>query len=222
MNNLTLIIPTKNEKESLPIFLQEIKDYKCKKVIIIDNKDTDTENYIKDFKDIEIITQKKTGYGNALIEGINLTKTEYCCIINADGSMDPKYLSTKLKLCTDCDFVFSSRYLENGGSDDDDIITFIGNSFFSFIGKFFFSLNINDILYTYILAKTSAIKNLKLESNDFRICVELPIKAKRCGYRIETVASHERSRIGGIKKVKPFRDGFLILFKLFQLYFKRN
>lgn len=222
MNNLTLIIPTKKERDSLPVFLNEIKEFTCTKLIILDPDDTETYEVIKNNKSIEIIFQSKSGYGNALIEGIHSVKTDYCCIINADGSMDPKYLSTKLKLCNDCDFVFSSRYLENGGSDDDDIITYIGNKTFSFIGKFFFSLNINDILYTYILAKTSAIKSLKLESNDFRICVELPIKAKRLGYKIETIASHERSRIGGIKKVKPFRDGFLILFKLLQLYFKRN
>ena len=31
MNNLTLIIPTKREAESLPQFLNELKDFNCKK-----------------------------------------------------------------------------------------------------------------------------------------------------------------------------------------------
>ena len=31
MNNLTLIIPTKREAESLPQFLNELKDFSCKK-----------------------------------------------------------------------------------------------------------------------------------------------------------------------------------------------
>ena len=33
MKNLTLIIPTKNEVESLPIFLGELKDFECSKLI---------------------------------------------------------------------------------------------------------------------------------------------------------------------------------------------
>jgi hypothetical protein len=33
------------------------------------------------------------------------------------------------------------------------------------------------------------------------------------------VASHERARIGGKKKVNAFKDGFLILKKLIELYF---
>ena len=31
MKDLTLIIPSKRESESLPIFLKELKKYKCKK-----------------------------------------------------------------------------------------------------------------------------------------------------------------------------------------------
>ena len=42
------------------------------------------------------MNQKKNGYGNALIEGINHTKTEFFCIINADGSMNPNELEGML------------------------------------------------------------------------------------------------------------------------------
>ena len=34
MKNLTLIIPTKEEAESLPTFLNELKDYNCLKKIV--------------------------------------------------------------------------------------------------------------------------------------------------------------------------------------------
>ena len=35
------------------------------------------------------------------------------------------------------DLVFGSRYEKNAGSDDDTIVTYVGNKIFSFIGKFF-------------------------------------------------------------------------------------
>ena len=78
MKNLTLIIPAKKEVESLPVFLKEIKNYKCHKIIIMQKEDLATFQRIKKIKNIKIIKQKKNGYGNALIEGINVTKTKYC------------------------------------------------------------------------------------------------------------------------------------------------
>ena len=53
-------------------------------------------NSISEFKDVEIHKQNSRGYGNALIEGLGKINTEFFCIINADGSMDPKYLKQML------------------------------------------------------------------------------------------------------------------------------
>ena len=107
------------------------------------------------------------------------SKTEYSCIINADGSMDPKYLNSMLENCVTKDFIFASRDEKlGGGSDDDTIITLIGNKIFSFLGNAIFDLKISDILYTYVLGKTDSFKKLQLNHRDFRLCVELPIKAK--------------------------------------------
>ena len=221
MHDLTLIIPTKKEVESLPFFLKEIKNYKCKKFIVLEKEDLETKKTIKDFKNIKIIEQINNGYGSALIEGINSVKTKYCCIINADGAMDPKYLYQMIKLCKNKDFIFASRYQKpGGGSDDDTLTTSIGNFFFTFAGNSLFNLKISDILYTYILGKTSSFKNLKLKNFDFRICVEIPIKAKIQNMKYLCLPSYERSRIGGIKKVNALKDGFLILTEIIK-YFLR-
>ena len=161
------------------------------------------------------------GYGNALIEGVNSVKTKYFCIINADGAMDPKYLDKMKKLCKNKDFVFASRYQKpGGGSDDDTLVTLIGNYFFTFLGNFLFNLKISDILYTYILGKTSSFKNLKLKNFDFRICVEIPIKAKLQNMNYSCLASYERIRIGGIKKVHALKDGLLILTEIGKYFLK--
>ena len=221
MRDLTLIIPTKKEAESLPSFLKEIKDYKCKKFIILQKEDLETKKAIKDIKNIRIIEQINNGYGNALIEGINSVKTKYCCIINADGAMDPGYLDKMRKLCKNKDLVFASRYQKpGGGSDDDTLTTLIGNYFFTFMGNFLFNLKISDILYTYIVGKTSSFKSLKLKNFDFRICVEIPIKAKLQNMNYSCLPSYERIRIGGIKKVHALKDGFLILTEILKYFLK--
>ena len=222
MKNLTLIIPAKNEKESLPKFLEEIKDFDVKIIIILPKKDLDTQNAIQKKNNIKILFQEKEGYGGAIIEGLSNSETEFSCIINADGSMDPKYLKSMLQKCLDKDFIFASRYEKpGGGSDDDTFITLLGNKVFSFIGNLIFKLNISDILYTYVLGKTKSFNELNLTYHDFRLCIELPIKAKLKDLKYSTLPSFERNRIAGKKKVNAIIDGFLILYGILGFVFKK-
>jgi len=222
MKNLTLIIPARKEKESLPVVIDEIKNLDCKKKVILTLDDVDTINAIKNLN-VDIIYQDRRGYGDALITGINSVDTDYFCIFNADGSFNPNELEKMFSKINseNLDFIFASRYEKNSKSDDDTLLTYIGNKFFTLIGRIFFKLNITDILYTFVLGKTDKAKNLNLTSFDFRLCVELPIKANRQNMKLGTISSHERKRIGGKKKVNEFKDGLMILFKMIKLYFHK-
>jgi hypothetical protein len=217
MENLTLIIPAKFESEALPKVLKELQLYKCKKLIVLDKKDTKTISSINEIIGINILYQNKEGYGAALIEGVKNCSTDFFCIFNADGSFDPKELICMYKQLETCDFVFGSRYQINAGSDDDTIITKIGNFFFSKIGQIFFKLPITDILYTFVMGKTTKAKLLELTMLDFSYCVELPIKAHKNKMQLKSLPSFERKRIAGEKKVNAIKDGFTILKSLFFL-----
>ena len=219
MKNLTLIIPAREEAESLPIVLNEIQDLDCKIIIILHQSDLETINAIKGY-DLRVIYQKNKGYGDALVEGIKNVETEYLCIFNADGSFDPKYLVKMLSLCENQDYVFTSRYLDEGKSDDDTALTKFGNFIFSFLGNILFSLKLSDILFTYILGKTKSFQSLNLKSLDFCLCVEIPVKAKRMNALYLDIPSHERKRIAGFKKVNEFRDGLKILLYMLKTFFK--
>ncbi len=220
MHNLTLVIPAKYEVLTLPTVLKELKKLNLayKILVVIPEHDKETIEAIKNF-DCKILIQKGDGFGNALIQGLNQSDTEYSCIFNADGSFDPKYLDHMLdKLDTGLDFIFNSRYIKPGGSEDDTLLTYIGNKFFSFVCQILFRLNISDVLFTYVMGKTEAFKKLNLKSNDFTFCIELPVKAKINNFKISDLPSFERSRISGKKKVNEFRDGFLILISILRLF----
>ena len=220
MKNLTLVIPAKFEASTLPIVLNEIEklNLNCKKIIVVPEYDKDTLKVLEDF-DCKILIQKGEGFGNAIIQGLNNSTTEYSCIFNADGSFDPKYLDEMLnKINNNFEFVFSTRYKKPGGSDDDTFLTLLGNYFFSSLCKILFRLNISDVLFTYVMGRTNAFKSLKLSSNDFTFCVELPIKAKFKSLKMYDFPSYERPRISGKKKVNEFKDGFLILISILRLF----
>ena len=97
MQNLTLIIPAKFEATTLPIVLKEIKklNLNCKKIVVVPKYDDETQKVLED-SDCEVVIQNGDGFGNALIEGLNRSSTEYSCIFNADGSFDSKYLNEML------------------------------------------------------------------------------------------------------------------------------
>ena len=222
MNELTLIIPAKNEAESLPIVLNELKKYNYKINIVLHVTDIDTIQIIKKY-DVNIIYQKNLGYGDALIYGIEQCKTKYFCIFNADGSFNPSEISLMLKTLQTkkLDFIFASRYQSNSGSEDDTIVTLIGNYIFTYIGKIFFFFIISDILYTFIIGITEQANILDLKQKDFSFCVELPIKAKKMKMQLGSINSYERKRIAGKKKVNAFKDGFLILKHMIRLFFTK-
>ena len=222
MKELTLVIPAKNESECLPTVLNELKNIDCKKIIVIPKTDLDTQNAVKNF-DCKIITQNNEGFGSAIIEGIKEVETNFLCIFNADRSFDPKYLKDMYKdLSNDCDFVFNSRYEGNSGSDDDTVVTYIGNKIFTLICNLLFRLDLSDVLFTYVMGKTSAFKSLELKRKDFTFCIELPVLAKFKKYKLISKPSYERSRLSGTKKVNEFKDGFLILLCILKMFIFRK
>ena len=83
MKELTLVIPPKNEAECLPVVLNELKNFECKKIIIIPKNDLSTQEAIKDFG-CKIILQNIGGFGASLIQGIEEVDTNFLCIFNAD------------------------------------------------------------------------------------------------------------------------------------------
>jgi len=221
VKNITLIIPAKYEKESLPSVLLELKKFPFNIIVILEPTDHETIDSIKNF-DCTIIHQINKGYGDALILGIKSVKTEYFCIFNADGSFNPSEISGMYNSLKDKggDIIFGSRYEKNATSEDDTLVTKVGNFIFTKLGKILFRLPITDILYTFVLGKTKKTLDLNLQSQDFAFCVELPIKAQRKNYKIFSIPAHERARIAGKKKVNAIRDGLYILKKMIFMFFK--
>ena len=219
MNDLTLVIPAKKESETLPLVLESLKKLKIKTIISLKNDDLDTINSIIKNKYVKVYFQSGNGYGNSLKEAINFCETKFFCIFNADGSFEQKDLFKMYNLIKNNDFVYTSRYEKTGSSEDDTLITLIGNKIFSKFGNIFFSLKISDILYTYLMGKTESFKKLNIESNDFRFCVELPIKMQISNMKYKCIPSYEHKRIAGEKKVSAFKDGFLILLEMLRLFF---
>ena len=89
-------------------------------------------------------------------------RTKYFCIFNADGSFNPIELDNMYKLLKNdnYDIIFASRYEKNCSSEDDTLITLVGNFIFTKIGNIFFNLKITDILYTFVMGDAEKTRKL--------------------------------------------------------------
>lgn len=218
---ISIIMPAKNEKESIEKTLIELKKIKIvgEIIIIVDNKKDNTIKIAKKFN-CKILIQKKNGYGAAITEGFKAAKNKFGCIFNADYSFNPEELKKFMEASKKNDFIFGSRYLDGAGSLDDDWITFIGNKFFSFICKKFLKIKLSDILYTYVLCNVRKFHSLNLKNNDFKLCIELPFKVSQSNYKYTEIPCYERKRYKGKKKVNNLVDGFYILLEIINSFLK--
>ena len=218
---ISLIIPAKNEVESLETVLLEVKkNFLIGEIIVIVDSESDNSVAIAKKFNCKLVIQKNNGYGSAIIEGFKNAKNEFGCIFNADHSFDPKYLDELVKESEKNDFVFGTRYNKLSGSDDDTVITLVGNKIFSFITKKILKIELTDILFTYVLCNVEKFNKLNLKNHDFKLCIELPAKVKKNNFSYSEIPIFERKRYGGKKKVNAIKDGFLILIEIIKNFGK--
>jgi glycosyltransferase involved in cell wall biosynthesis len=222
--DLTVVIPTINEEDCIENTVKELKKYSFNNILIIDAQSIDKTIQIAKELGCKTILQKSNGYGGAVIEALKEVNTEYVTFFDADGSYDPKSLSTMYDelVNKNFEFIFCSRYKDGLRSDDDTFIRYLGNFFFTKFLSLLFSIKITDFLFHYAMASKKNYDKLNLKYHSFSLCCEVPIKAKLKGYKIKEIPSKERARSGGISKVNAFKDGLIILFDMLKLFFDRS
>ena len=220
MQKVNLVVPAKEKIENLFGLINSLLKRKEINKIILVLSEKNEKKFIKN-KKLKIIVQKKPGYGSAITEGFKASKSKFSCIFNADGSFNANDLPKMIKLTNKNDFVFASRYLKGAGSDDDNLITLIGNFVFSLMGRIMLNVKLSDILYTYVLCNTKKFKMLNIISQDFRFCIEFPYKVEQNKFKYSEIKSKEFKRKFGKKNVNEFKDGFLILTEIIKCFLKK-
>ena len=96
MKNLTLVIPAKKEKESLPKVINELKNYDLKILVVLEKNNLEIINSISNFN-CQLVFQKKKGYGDEKGKGCNLVYNKLFCIINDDDILNLLNISYLIK-----------------------------------------------------------------------------------------------------------------------------
>ena len=217
LKDVSLVIATYNEEESIKYVLDELQKFNLGEIIIVDGNSTDNTKAVVEAYGIKFISQNKKGWGSAVKEGIDLTTLPFVTYMDGDGSYNPKALLEMRSLIDSNDAVFCSRYKDGAKSPDDTPIRALGNRIFTIIVKILFGPKISDSLFFYPMFKKTILKNFELDSDDFTLCLELPVKVHQTGLKYVEILSEERERYAGVTKVNALTDGFKILIGILSL-----
>ncbi len=122
MFRLGIVIPSKNEFQSLKKIVNKLREKKLNFVIINDGSTDNTDKYLKENKLNFIKNQISIGYTRSIIKGVKYFRSknfDYILTMDADGEHNIKYLNKfKKKLNTkDYDLIIANRYYKNRVSE---------------------------------------------------------------------------------------------------------
>ena len=218
---ITVLIPARNEAACLPEVLREIPADLVHEILVVDGHSTDgTPDIVRSLNlpKVRLVTQQGRGFGMGIITGVRAATGNLITIYDGDGSYDPGGLSLMLaQIKNGYDFVYCSRYRPESGSDDDTLIRLVGNAIFTFLLRVMFRVQLTDALFYYCMGKKEAYNFIDPRAVDFSICVEVPIKMHRMGFKYTEIPMRERPRSAGESKVNALWDGIKILKTMIKL-----
>jgi glycosyltransferase involved in cell wall biosynthesis len=151
MDDLTIVIPSFNEGESLPLLIKELGSFAqgngVRVILVDDGSVDDTSQVLRDAilpEQIKVIAHKlNRGYGGAIKSGIRAAQTRFVITMDADGQHDlndVKRLYAHLK-DTDADMVVGSRE----GQRDASLYRGLGKRLIRWFAKLMMPIHIKDI-----------------------------------------------------------------------------
>jgi glycosyltransferase involved in cell wall biosynthesis len=221
MPSLTIVIPAKNEEETLSRVLADVNavvptlaDWTVQ-VIVVDDHCTDhTAELARAAGATVVVNRRKSGKGHALRSGFEAATGDVICMLDADCSHRvedlPLFLDGIQK--DGVGLVIGSRVV--GGSEEYNHVRALGNVFLSASLGLATGRYLSDALNGYKVFKRDVFTAFTYTSRHFEIEIEIIANALRSGYRILEVSSHERARAGGELKSRVIRHGTRFLLRI--------
>lgn len=212
---ISVIVPTLNEANNLPLILPHIPMDLVSEVIIVDGHSTDgtVEIALACMPAARIVIEKTPGKGAALRAGYRAATGEILIVLDADGSNDPREITRYIRaLLEGADFVKGSRFAHNGGTTDMPRYRKLGNAAFVHMVNVLFDTGFTDLCYGYHAFWRYSLDLMNLDDVDgFEIDTALYLRAVRERLRISEVPSFEGYRFYGEGKLRTIPDGWRVL-----------
>ncbi len=216
---LSVIMPCYNEAATLPAILRAVRAVSFdKEIIAVDDHSTDATLAILRAEaasdpNLRVIHHPRNrGKGAAVRSGLVHARGQITIIQDADLEYDPQDYYELVQPIVDgrVDVVFGSRFM--GRHTGMYFWNAVGNKGLTFLTNFLFDCWISDMETCYKVMRTAIIRDLHLESNDFRLEPEITARVLRRGHRIyEVPISYLGRTYEEGKKMKPSQGLYAVL-----------
>jgi dolichol-phosphate mannosyltransferase len=228
-SELSVVVPTFNERENLVILIPRIQRVFQEhgiqgEIIIVDDNSTDGS--------LEIFSELATTYDNVVVsvregppsiarawfEGFDLASKQNIVCIDGDLCHDPNYFPAMLAQLESHDLVIGSRYMDRSMMMKDkswlaSYVSFFGQILTRFVTGF----RETDTSHSFRMFKRSVFQDIKskLKNEGNVFLIEFLIHAKRNGCRVVEIPIEYGKRIHGQTKLRVFREGVRYLRYIF-------
>ncbi len=215
---LSIIIPCYNERESLPIILEKVKNspVENKEIIIVDDVSTDgTREYIKEeiepVVDKVLYHEKNTGKGGALATGFKAATGDVVIIQDADMEYDPNEYPLVVNPIFEgrAEVVYGSRFMNQRAKGY--ILNRVANKFLTFLSNLMTHQKLTDMETCYKAFKREIIQSIEIEEKRFGFEPEITAKIVKRGIKIIEVPISYYPRSNAEGKKIGFTDGLRAL-----------
>ncbi len=208
----TLVLPTLNEIEAVQVIVPQIKRDWVDEILCVDGGSTDgTVEFLRG-QGLAVHSQKSRGYGGAMAYGLQQAKGDIVVEFTPDGNSIPEDIPRIIaKVNEGYDLVIGSRYFAGARSEDDDWLTALGNRLFTGIVNLLFRARYTDVLVGFRAFRRQQALTLDLDEFGLGWPCQSSMRFARAGLRVAEIPANEPHRIGGERKMRPFKTGWEIV-----------
>jgi dolichol-phosphate mannosyltransferase len=231
----SIILPTYNERENLPIIYYLIdKTFNEAKlnyeVVIVDDSSPDNTlevaqaiqtSYGKEH--VTIVSRKgKLGIGTAYIAGLKAAKGDRIILMDADLSHHPKFIPTMVQVMDDSkvEIVTGTRYALGGGVFGWDSKRKLISKGANFLADFLLNPGVSDLTGSFRLYERRVLEQVlpQIQCKGYAFQMEIIVRSKKAGFSVGEVPITFVDRIFGESKLGT-KEIIMYIQGLVQLFF---
>lgn len=215
---LSIIIPCYNERESLPVILEKVKNapIENKEIIIVEDLSTDgTREFIRENIESQvdkvIYHEKNTGKGGALATGFKAATGDVVIIQDADMEYDPDEYPLVVGPIFEgrAEVVYGSRFMNQKAKGY--VLNRLANKGLTFLSNLMTHQRLTDMETCYKAFRREIIQSIDIEEKRFGFEPEITAKIAKRKIKIMEVPISYYPRSNAEGKKIGFSDGIRAL-----------
>ncbi len=219
--DLTVVVPTLNEAESIEKVLDEIVEAGVPRdrILVVDGGSTDGTREKAEAKGVRVIVQRGKGKADAVKTALEEAETEYVLFMDGDWTYPARYIPVLYrKIKEEClDEVIGAR---SWGEGSQPLVFRVGNRLLTWLFNLLFGTSLRDVLSGMYVVRKRALRDAAFSSRGFGIETEIASHIAATSGRIGEVEIEYRRRLGE-KKLKV-RHGVDIALEMLRMAWYYN